>query len=444
MTIREARCASVEEEGAVIESAGRKPDLKVAISFPFAPDGGGGGTESVSLALLRALDDLDDGDERYIVACLPEYEARLKRVLRRSVEIVVRSRRPGTPRESWRRRVVAPARQLLLRLLSGAGHSHAWPEAPLSDGFFESLGVDVVHFPEQGYELCALPTVYNPHDLQHRHFPQFFSARTIAAREVVYRTGCSLARVVPVASEWIRDDLIREYGVHPSRIAVIPWAAPTEIWERPTPAHLVEVRERLSLPGRFVLYPAMTWPHKNHVRLLEALAVAHGGGAGCVSLVCTGAKTPHFATIEGTARELGLLQSVFFTGMLSPADLVAVYAMATMVIVPSLYEAASGPLFEAWWAERPAAVARVTSLPQQAGDAAVMFDPFDTVDIARAITALMTDNELREKMVEAGRRRLAEFSWERVARSYRAVYRRAAGRQLSADDLALLGAAEAQ
>lgn len=400
--------------------------LKIAIVFPFRPNDGSGGAESASLALLKALDDLREGDEEFLVVCRSEYAQTLASLLVRRTRIVVKPE-PDGQRLSWRRRLSEPARRLVLRLAAGTGHEHRWPEVPLSDGFYESLGVDVLHFPFQGFELCAVPTVYNPHDLQHRHLPQYFSAGTLADREVRYRAGCTLSRVVVVASEWIRQDVIREYSVHPSKVIVVPWAAPTSIWPPPSQEDVEEVRSRYGLPKDFLLYPAMTWPHKNHLTLLRSLAALRRTEGRPVRLVCTGSKTEYFSVIERELDALGLRQEVQFTGMLAPRELIAVYAMAAVVVVPTLFEAASGPLFEAWLAGVPAVVSNVTSLPEQAAGAAVLVDPRSVEQLTAAIEKVLGDESLRRELVEAGRRRLEDFSWEKTARGYVQAYRMAAG-----------------
>ena len=77
----------------------------------------------------------------------------------------------------------------------------------MSTGFHESLGCDVLHFPTQGFILCAMPTIYNPHDLQHLVYPQFFSPQTLAWRETVYPAGCRFAQTVVVGSQWVKEDV---------------------------------------------------------------------------------------------------------------------------------------------------------------------------------------------------------------------------------------------
>jgi glycosyltransferase involved in cell wall biosynthesis len=112
--------------------------------------------------------------------------------------------------------------------------------------------------------------------------------------------------------------------------------------------------------------------------------------------------------------------------------------MAQFVVIPTLFEAASGPLYEAWYDGAPVACSNVTSLPEQASDAALLFDPRSTESIAAAVAEMATNGKLRETLRERGERRLKDFSWERTAKAYRAVYRRAAGQPLEEEDRWLL------
>jgi glycosyltransferase involved in cell wall biosynthesis len=198
------------------------------------------------------------------------------------------------------------------------------------------------------------------------------------------------------------------------------------------------VARRYGITGPFGLYPAMTWSHKNHVRLLEGLAQLKARTGACPRLVCTGKQTDYWPVIQNKMKDLGLTGQVAFTGLISHDELRALYRLAQFVIIPTLFEAASAPLFEAWQERVPVACANITSLPEQAGQGALLFDPYAVPAIAAALQSMSTDDALRRTLVEEGTRRLAAFSWERTARAYRALYRRVAGRPLTEADQAAL------
>jgi glycosyltransferase involved in cell wall biosynthesis len=390
------------------------------------------------VGLVHALGQLTDGSEEYVIIgpwqnpeWLKPYIGPNQRIIRgpKSVESAL-----------WHvlgplRPVAARARNLLRTLL---GVAATWPEVPISDGFYEGLGCNVIHFPYQQFVVCALPSIYNPHDLQHLHYPQFFTPANIAWREVIYPAGCHFAHTVAVASQWVKQDIVEHYRVSPEKIQVIPWAPPTQAYTEPTPDYLAEVRQKYQISTAFAFYPSMTWEHKNHIRLLEALALLRDRQGLKVNLVCTGHQNDFWHHIQERLAALKLQGQVRFLGLVPPQDLRALYRLARFVIIPSLFEAASGPLFEAWQEDTPAACSTVTSLPEQAGDAALLFDPLSVESIADAVARMATDDSLLQDLRRRGGRRLQDFSWERTAKAYRAVYRRAAGFPLTEEDRWLL------
>jgi glycosyltransferase involved in cell wall biosynthesis len=428
------------------------PPLKVAINAQLLP-GTSGGVESVLLGLVAALGRLTDGTEEYILIGPQEDPEWLKPFLGPNQRIVAH---PGPPQslgaaEAFKRALGparAPARRAWRKLFapqpvppSAAPSSSAegWPGLPLSDGFYESLGCDLIHFPYQRFSLCALPSIFNPHDLQYRHFPQFFTVRELAWRETMYRGGCNLAQAVAAGSQWVKEDVIRQYHISPDKIQVIPWAPPTAALAAPSAETIERVRERYALRRPFAFYPAMGWEHKNHLRLLRALALLRDRDGLRVNLVCTAApSSPFYAHIRAASEELKLGDQVQFLGLVPREELRALYRLAQFVVVPTLFEAASGPVFEAWQDRAPVACSTATSLPEQAGDAALLFDPFSVESIARAVQRMSAEERLRAELIRKGEARLEVFSWERTARAYRALYRKVAHRPLADEERLLL------
>lgn len=412
-------------------------EIKIAISAQYMPNSGVGGVESAVIGLVSALGKLEDGTEEYIVIGPWENPDWLTPYLGPNQRLI---RGPKPEQHSFVPHWLRPsAKQVRARLLGLLNLPLAIPQIPLSDGFYENLGCDVIHFPDQGFILCALPTVYNPHDLQHLHLPQFFTPAEIQQRETLYRAGCHYARIVVAASEWIKNDLVEQYGLNPKKIQIIPCGALTHAVPEPTPDLVESIRNKYRLPSSFAFYPAMLWKHKNHLRLLEALAQLREQNGLVVRLVCTGYLTPDFwPIVQEHIKKLDLSSQVQFLGMVSFEELRAIYKMSTFVIVPTLFEAASGPVFEAWQEGIPVACSNVTSLPDQVGDAALLFDPYSVDAIANAIQRMATDEGLRQDLRQKGKNRLDDFSWERTAKAYRAVYRLVARKQLTEEDRWLL------
>jgi glycosyltransferase involved in cell wall biosynthesis len=307
-----------------------------------------------------------------------------------------------------------------------------------SDGTVERAGVDVMHFPIQDAFVVDRPSIYQPHDLLHLHFPEFFSRWERERRERVYRTHCERAEMVVAMTSWGKRDLMEHYGLPGEKVHVVPWGSVLWEYPEPSPPDLNRLRARLSLPERFLLYPAQTWPHKNHEGLLEALALIKGREQLAIPLVCPGRKTRDFGRISERVRGLGLEATTRFPGFISPVELRGLYVLATALVFPSRFEGWGLPVCEAFSASLPVASSSATSLPDLIGEAALLFDPDDPEQIAECVLRLWRDPVLRQTLSERGRERGALFSFDRTARLFRAHYRRLGHRPANEEDRILL------
>ena len=263
---------------------------------------------------------------------------------------------------------------------------------------FSAAGVDALHFPLS----VMIPRVDGPpaattvHDLQHEHYPQFFSRAERAYRRAVYDWTVERSRIVIAISEHARTTLLERYRLAPERVRTI---------------HLGVDHERFSPDGRprepILLYPANRWPHKNHDRLFEAFALVRRDRPD-LRLVLTG--TGH----DGAP----LPDGVESRGHVPPAELVELYRSAACLVFPSLYEGFGLPPLEAMACGCPVAVSSTTSLPEVCGDAAEYFDPLSPEDMASAIL-----RALDGRLVARGIARVAAFTWEACAHAHDDVYR---------------------
>ena len=413
--------------------------LRVCLDARLA-SGTSGGVEQFILGLASGLSQLDDGDEEYLFLAWEDAADWLAPHLGAACRILPDGPRPRPSRSTWRhlaRRIplAGRARDEWLPLLGALR-----PDVPTSNGQIERADVDVMHFTRQSGFLTSVPSVYHPHDLQHLHLPEYFTRRARAALEVTYRTLCARADMVAVASSWVKRDLVESYRLSADKIRVIPLAPPVQAYQQPSEADLERAHSALSLPEDFLFYPAQTWPHKNHLTLLRALALLRETQGLQVPLVCSGQTTPYLDAIETTVEELGLAEQVRFVGFVSPLELLCLYGRCRALILPTLFEAGSFPMAEAFGVGTPVACSNVTSLPEQAGDAALLFDPRDIEQIAEAVRRLWMDPELRRTLIARGHERIRSSTWRGTARIFRAHYRRIAGRELHEEDRELVAA----
>lgn len=301
----------------------------------------------------------------------------------------------------------------------------------------QASSVNVIHFITQRAFPTSVPSVFQPHDLQHLHFPQLFDSSVRDWREASYRSACEAAAVVIAMSEWGKRDLIDKYGLEEDKIAVVPWASSLPTYPAPSPETIDPIVRMYNLPKEFLLYPAITWPHKNHVGLLRALSRLRADGL-AIPLVLTGAPNALTANVMRTAAALGLRDQVLHLGYVPGEHLGVLYGRARAVVYPSLFEGWGIPVVEAFESGVPVACSAVASLPEVAGDAALLFDPASDESIAAAIRAIWCDEPLRETLIQRGLQRAGRFSWSRTAQMFRCVYAVLAGRHLSEEEMEIL------
>ena len=411
--------------------------MRVAINAQMQETGTWGGIEQFIIGLVHALGRLDDGPEEYVIVVHRRNAHWLNDYLGRNQQTVC------MPLSKFERakRLLGPLRTPTGKLWLYAQQRIIAPQVPESNGFYESLGVNVVHFPYQFFAKCDVPFVYNPHDLQHLHYPDFFTPQERAIRNAFYPAGCRYANAVATLSRWAKEDIVRQYDVVPQKVYAIPCGAPTETYGSITPKLLADAAKKFRLPQLFSFYPAQTWEHKNHVRLLKALAGLRDRDSLVANLVCSGKQNDYWRSIEKRIHELKLQNQVQFLGFVKPDELRALYHLAQFVIHPSLFEGGGLPVLEAFREGVPVACSNVTALPECAGDAALLFDPRDVESIADTVRRMATDAGLRGELRRRGSERIRLFTWERTAKMYRALYRQVAGVPLSEEDSALLAEA---
>ena len=394
-----------------------------------------GGIESVVIGLAHGLSKLTDGDETYFFLTDPDSDQWLKPYVSGPCKILHVSQ--YTRKSKMLKNTLlktALAKKILLKTLP----KNLIYKVPYSDGTIEKAGIDVMHFTFQSGFLTNIPNIYHPHDLQHIHLPQYFNHFEILKRATRYPVLCSQASFISVTSEWVRQDLVRQYKLPEDKIKVIVLPPVLHAYKSPSENDISRVREKYALHDPFIFYPAQTWPHKNHISLLEALVILRDHYGIKANFISCGQLNDFYLMIKNHINKLGLFEQVKFLGFIDPLDVFCLYKLCNSVIVPSKFEAMSGPVGEAFFAGAPVACSNVTSLPEQAGDAALIFDPDKPEEIAKAIYQLWTDDILRKKLIKRGETRIKNSTWEKTAKIFRAHYRYLGKRPLNDEDQSLL------
>jgi len=289
------------------------------------------------------------------------------------------------------------------------------------------LALDVFHSPS--YTLPVLmpcPVVATLHDLIPCVYPQDLPDwRARAAYRALVRLALLRAQRVIVDAEATRQDLLR-LGAKADRVVVIPLAADSAF--RPyEQAEIAATLGRLGVTPPYALYVGINKPHKNLLGLLRAWRMLSPGVRGEHTLVWAGPQDPRYSQEQQLVRELASEMRVQCLGPVATHDLPLLYAGATCLAFPSLYEGFGLPALEAMACGTPVVCADRSALPEVVGHAALLFDPMDPWGLWAALARTLTDAGLRAEMTARGLARARCFSWERTARATLAVYRELVG-----------------
>jgi glycosyltransferase involved in cell wall biosynthesis len=268
------------------------------------------------------------------------------------------------------------------------------------------------------------------HDLAFDHHPETAPHHNERWRRL-FDGWLSRAAGIIVPSHATRDDLVRFHRVDPEVIDVVAHGTDAEAFRPAKPNEIEAVRRRHGIAGRYVLFLGGLEPRKNLASLVRAFGEVTDDDAW---LVIAGGEVRwapgYVAEVERAIASLPVPRRshVVRTGYVADEERRALLSGAEIVAYPSVYEGFGFPILEAFAANVPVLTSNVSSLPEVAGDAAVLVDPADASSIARGLDELLGDDDLRNVLRAAGTTRVATFTWERCARETVAALRRAHAR----------------
>lgn len=309
----------------------------------------------------------------------------------------------------------------------------AW-EQSLLRRMIKRAGVDVIFNPANVAPLSPpAPSVLTVHDLAFRLFPENFSRPFGAYYRTLMPRITRQATAVIAVSENTRNDLIEHLGLPPEKVTVVANGVSPDFRRHISRQELQEVRRRYRLPDSFFVSVASLEPRKNLKAIFRAYRLLAGEITSTQSLVLVGAGNRIY-TDAGLKDELQRTKprTVYALGYVPIEDLPAIYRLATALVYPSLYEGFGLPVLEAMASGTPVITSNRSSLPEVAGEAAILVDPESIEELAAAMDLITTDSGIRNLLVERGKKRAAGFSWEDTARKTLEVLRQAASGQQGA------------
>ncbi len=266
-------------------------------------------------------------------------------------------------------------------------------------------------------------TLLTVHDLSFLRVPETASPNLKAYLERVVPRSVQRADLVLADSQATKNDLVSIYDTAPEKIIVLLSGVDSRFKPVTASSTLEAVRTKYSLPSQpFILSVGTVQPRKNYSRVIEALAILRNQGHDLHYVIAGGKgwlEDPIYTTINTTRMQ----DYVHIIGFVDDNDLPALYSSANSLVFPSLYEGFGLPILEAMATDTPVVTANVSSLPEVAGDAALMVDdPYNVGEIAATIQQLLDSPQLCQTLITKGRERVKKFTWQTAAKQLRQIY----------------------
>ncbi len=285
-------------------------------------------------------------------------------------------------------------------------------------------GVTLFHAPHYVLPpLVACRSVVTIHDCIHLMFPQYLPNRLAPyyARTFIGLAAKRADRVLTV-SESSKRDILRFVDIPPERIDVIYNAYDERFSRAPRDEDVERVRERYQLHGEFVMYAGNVKPHKNVERLIDAFHLVRHRGLDHLKLIVIGDELTKYTALRRAVHRHNLHKYVRFLGYMPEDTLAVMYRLAAVFVFPSLYEGFGLPPLEAMASGTPVVTSNVSSMPEVAGDAALLVNPLDTEAIADGIERVLSDRTLNADLRRRGLARARQFSWEASVKRVHEIY----------------------
>jgi glycosyltransferase involved in cell wall biosynthesis len=270
---------------------------------------------------------------------------------------------------------------------------------------------------------AALPVCATFHDAIPLSHPEWANPRLRGLKNVMLRRAARAATRIIAISEAMVPEIVEHYDVPAERITVVPNGVGTSWFEREKPEALRELRFRYDLAKHYFLFVGTLQPRKNVERILEAYASLPEAVRRHYQLVIAGKQGWRAQPLVGKLQALQAAGRVRWLQRVPETDLRTLYQAASAFVFPSLYEGFGLPVLEAFASGVPVITSNVTSLPEVAGDAALLVDPLRVDAIAEAMSRLAGDASLGDRLVHLGRTRARLFTWENAVQQTIAVMR---------------------
>lgn len=252
------------------------------------------------------------------------------------------------------------------------------------------------------------------HDLNFEHFPEDIPWLVRKYYKTMFPRFAQKASRIATVSEYSKKDIAGSYGINPSKIDVV-YNGAGNIFQPLDADEKQQVKQRFSKGSEYFFFVGTLHPRKNLVNLFRAFDQFKKSDSTNIKLVLAGARMWWTDEIRLAYEGMEFRDEVIFTGRVSDQDLASLMASALALTYVSYFEGFGIPILEAFSCDTPVITSNLTSMPEVAGNAAILTDPFSTDSIAGAMQKIAMDTDFRQNLVAAGREQRLKFSWQQTA-----------------------------
>lgn len=273
-------------------------------------------------------------------------------------------------------------------------------DEPIIEKLCNKYKIDIIHSPYQYIpDTNKYKLITTLHDIQEIHFPEFFSPEERANRAVNYLKFLKKADIVIVSYQHVKNDIIKYFNIDDNKIKILLSKIDSFWFDKFTDDDITPLPNKIT--SEYILYPANFWQHKNHEILIKAIACLRNDYNIHIKLVCTGNKEiPYFKHLQTLTKKLEIEDQILFIGIVDELTLFNLYKQAQAVVIPTLYEAGSFPLYESIMLKVPVICSNVTSLPETIGNKKYIFNPYDLNELTEKIKLICFNEEFRKKNID--------------------------------------------
>lgn len=225
--------------------------------------------------------------------------------------------------------------------------------------------------------------------------------------------------IIITVSEYSKRDIIKYLKVDPQKIRIVSPGIELKDYERVKDNEIKKVKEKYNLPKKFILFLGALEPKKNIVNIIKGFERANLKN---IKLVIAGGKGWKYEEIFETYKNSPYKKNIQMLDYIAEEDKIALYKGAELFIFPSLYEGFGMPVLEAMASGIPVITSNISSLPEVAGEAAILVNPYDIVEIAKAIENVIKNDKLKKEMIEKGLKQARKFTWENSVKKLEKIY----------------------